>query len=70
MIQKLKRCSSCKTEKPTDLYYANKGAKDGLQSVCKPCHGAASAERARVRAIRERRENERLLAGLSQMQAM
>lgn len=35
---KIKRCSKCGRELPTDNFYRDKKAKDGLYSWCRECH--------------------------------
>jgi hypothetical protein len=39
----MKRCSSCKTEKPLSQFSRNKVYHDGLARTCKPCNNARSA---------------------------
>ena len=34
----MKKCSSCKTEKPRSEFYGDKRTPDGLKSQCKKCH--------------------------------
>lgn len=36
----MKRCIKCGVEKPLDMYYHCKAAKDGYKAVCKPCANA------------------------------
>jgi len=38
----MKRCSTCKVEKDTSLYYKDSRAKDKLQTRCKDCHNEAN----------------------------
>jgi len=38
-----KRCSTCGEVKPLSEFYRNRGHKDGLSYVCKPCSNIASA---------------------------
>jgi len=39
-----KTCPTCKKEKLTSEFYAHPSNKDGLQYMCKTCHGINSAE--------------------------
>lgn len=34
----MKKCSTCKIEKPKEDFYSAKRSKDGLKSQCKKCH--------------------------------
>ena len=36
-LTNLKKCSSCKEDKPAEHYNANKALPDGLHNQCKPC---------------------------------
>lgn len=38
----MKRCSTCKQQKPTTEFYAQKGRSDGLTSDCKTCRAVRS----------------------------
>jgi len=40
-----KKCSKCKEDKATDLFYANKRMKDGLNTFCISCHKADNVAR-------------------------
>ena len=58
LIPTTKTCTRCNETKPTDQFYKDKSAKDGLRSACKEC--TSSASRAYHKANRERqRENAR-----------
>lgn len=39
---KTKTCTKCGRELPISEFYARTGAKDGLQTICKECHNAAT----------------------------
>jgi hypothetical protein len=41
----LKKCSKCKQEKDTSLFYANKRVKDGVNTFCISCHKADNVAR-------------------------
>ncbi|WP_406039172.1 hypothetical protein [Succinimonas sp.] len=56
-----KTCTKCGRELPISEFYARTGSKDGLQTICKDCHNAATklcreqaAQRAR-KALAEKR---------------
>lgn len=36
----MKKCATCKEEKPLDKFHKKSNAKDGRQSSCKPCNNA------------------------------
>ena len=38
--QKTKQCCGCKKELPVEEFHKNKGAKDGLNTICKKCKSA------------------------------
>ena len=38
----MKRCITCKAEKPADQFYADRRNRDSLKSQCKRCHCATS----------------------------
>jgi hypothetical protein len=44
----LKKCSKCKQDKDTSLFYANTRMKDGLHSFCIVCHKASTQARKKI----------------------
>ena len=44
----LKKCSKCKQDKETSLFYANSRMKDGLHSFCIECHKASAQARKKI----------------------
>lgn len=48
-----KTCTKCGRELPISEFYAKAGSKDGLQTICKDCHNAAT-QRCREQAQRAR----------------
>lgn len=49
-----KTCTKCGRELPISEFYAKAGSKDGLQTICKDCHNAAT-QRCREQAQRARK---------------
>lgn len=50
----IKTCTKCGRELPISEFYARAGSKDGLQTICKDCHNAAT-QRCREQAQRARK---------------
>lgn len=50
----IKTCTKCGRELPISEFYARAGSKDGLQTICKECHNAAT-QRCREQAQRARK---------------
>lgn len=50
----LKRCCSCKLQRPLSTFSRNRSRKDGLHSQCRPCHTASvtKARRRKAEALR------------------
>lgn len=65
-----KRCSKCKTFKPTDQFAKNAGERDGFQKWCKACRAeyyAANRERERAKQGAYYREHKELYAKRQQV---
>lgn len=44
MTEEMKKCSLCEVVQPTDDFWKNKNAKDGLQPRCKACQSKKNKE--------------------------
>lgn len=68
----MKECRKCNTEYPLDLFYKDKGAKDGHRNICKPCtinNNSTRAKKLSSSKLKEYRDTFKEKHGITKLKA-